>query len=451
MTASQDVRKRFRALLLAAGMGLLPGLAGATIIGWVQTSSVATFDLMATADTISTGDGDSVWMWGYAQCAGAASCQRMQYPGPTLIVNQGAVVTIVLRNQLPVPTSIVFPGQNVSIVSGGVPGLLTNEIAAASPGTTTTTPVVYRFTASKPGTYAYYSGTRPDLQVEMGLIGAIIVRPTGYSASAPRAYNDISTAYDREYLFLLSELDPGIHSQVAQATSASNSLAVIQPLLGAVDMSRRDAVDWFINGRNFPDTVAPPNPPAGQTGFPGGLPVAAWLPTQPYNIFPQMYPGERVLIRWVSGGLDLHPFHTHGQNHLVIARDGRVLSTALSTSASPPADLAVSDYTTTAVPGETVDAIWGPWTGEKLGWDVYGHTGAGCGPGTSGRGRICRRSLQALPGRTSGREQRHVRQFLRRLSIPRRPGSAAAAEPGRHRPRPAKPAGRPGVHVALPQ
>jgi hypothetical protein len=26
------------------------------------------------------------------------------------------------------------------------------------------------------------------------------------------------------------------------------------------------------------------------------------------------------------------------------------------------------------VPGETVDAIWGPWTGAALGWDVYGTT-----------------------------------------------------------------------------
>ena len=35
-------------------------------------------------------------------------------------------------------------------------------------------------------------------------------------------------------------------------------------------------------------------------------------------------------------------------------------------------DLAVSDYTTTVVPGETVDAIYGIWTGGKLNWDVYG-------------------------------------------------------------------------------
>ena len=56
----------------------------------------------------------------------------------------------------------------------------------------------------------------------------------------------------------------------------------------------------------------------------------------------------------------------------MIARDARVLGTNVLSAADPVADLAVSDYTTTAVPGETVDAIWGPWTGAQLGWDVYG-------------------------------------------------------------------------------
>jgi manganese oxidase len=382
----------------AAGLLFRPGTAAATIIGVVQPGGAATFNLMAKADTISTGDGDSMWMWGFAACESSVSCaNRMQYPGPTLIVDQGATVTVNLRNQLPLAASILFPGFTVT-ATGGVAGLLTNEAAAAAPGTTTGG-VTYTFTASRPGTYGYFSGSRPDLEVEMGMLGAIIVRPAGYSATATpssgacqtnatlcsKAYGDVSTAYDREYLFVVSEADPLIHQQVAAATFGSNALATIQTGLAAVDMSKRRAVDWFFNGRNFPDTVTPPNPPANQSGYPSGLPAAGWLPTQPYNTFPQMYPGEKVLIRSVGGGLDLHPIHTHGQNHLVVARDSRVLST-LPASAAPPADLAVSDYTTTSIPGGTFDAIWGPWTGERLGWDVYGHTdpaglnrtGAGC-------------------------------------------------------------------------
>ena len=314
--------------LAAALAVLVPNHARATIQGVTGTS----FNLTAREDTISTGDGDSMYMWGYA-----LDNRRMQYPGPTLIVNQGDGVTVRLSNKLPVPVSLVFPGHNVT-ATGGVPGLLTSEVPAAP----STAVVTYTFTASEPGTYIYYSGTRSDLQVEMGLAGALIVRPRG----APKqAYGDPRTAFDREYLFFLTEADPAIHQLVAFGK------------LAQVDMTARHPVDWFINGRNFPDTVQANN--------------VSYLPTQPYNCFPRMHPGEKVLLRMVSAGVDLHPFHTHGQNHLVIARDGRLLSSNLSVP-NPIPDLAISDYTTSAVPGETVDAIWGPWTGAKLGWDIYG-------------------------------------------------------------------------------
>jgi plastocyanin len=328
-------------LFLAASLSVFPAVANATIPGITST----TIALTAKADTISTGDGDSMYMWGYASGSG-----RMQYPGPTVIVNQGAAVTFTLRNQLPVPVSIVFPGQTVT-ATGGTAGLLTREVPAAPvPGTTGPTVVTYKFTASQAGTYMYYSGTRPDLEVEMGMIGTIIVRPAGFAAmNPPQVYHDNTTAYNREYLFVLTEADPLIHTQVAFSNDNIT-------LINQVDTSKRRPTDWFINGRNLPDTMADPN--------------VSWLPTQPYNAMPMMHPGEKVLLRMVCAGEDFHPFHTHGQNHLVVAHDGRVLNSTDNNDG--PADLAVSDYTTTSVPGETIDAIWGPWTGAKLGWDAYG-------------------------------------------------------------------------------
>ncbi len=389
MSKSSTRNRGLDVLALVLGLSLLPGTAGATIIGATGTS----FNFTARADAISTSDGDSLWMWGYALCSNSKcgtstsnNNNRMQYPGPTLIVDQGATVTITLHNQLPVPVSMIFPGQTVA-ASGGTAGLLTREAQpadASAPGPQKQ--VTYTFTASQPGTYTYYSGTRPDLQVEMGLVGTLIVRPTGFSATTPcpadattatscrKAYNDPSTGFDREYLFVFSDADPLIHQQVAFASS-TGSLAQIQDAIAAIDMSARHPTDWFENGRNFPDTLTYPNPPPNglQSGYPTTLPVAEQFPTQPYNEFPQMYPGEKVLIRMVGAGLDLHPFHTHGQNHVVIARDARLLSTHPDVPAPVP-DMGVSDYTTTTVPGETVDAMWGPWTGAKLGWDVYGHT-----------------------------------------------------------------------------
>jgi hypothetical protein len=90
------------------------------------------------------------------------------------------------------------------------------------------------------------------------------------------------------------------------------------------------------------------------------------LPSQPYNCMPMMHPGEKILLRMVGAGRDLHPYHTHGNHHRVIARDGRLLSSGAG------ADLGELAFTTTVIPGSTTDAIF-TWTGEKLGWDMYGH------------------------------------------------------------------------------
>jgi hypothetical protein len=81
-----------------------------------------------------------------------------------------------------------------------------------------------------------------------------------------------------------------------------------------------------------------------------------------------MHPGDRLLLRVIDAGRNLHPFHTHGNNVRIIARDGRLLESTPGAGA----DLAVSDFTIQSVPGQTVDAIF-EWTGAGLGWDIYGH------------------------------------------------------------------------------
>lgn len=291
------------------------------------------FSLIARQGYITNPDGGSVYTWGYAEENGL-----MQYPGPTLIVDQNAVVTVTLKNELPQPAgnvSIVFPGHLVT-AAGGVLGAMTQE--APPDGVTA---VTYTFTATHPGTYTYYSGTRTDLQVEMGLVGAIIVRPAGFDHMNPKAYNHDASMYHYEHLFLLTEMDPRIHQAVESG-------------IYNVDTTDYFPVYWFINGRSAPDTM-----------LAAGVP---WMPHQPYNAMVHAHPGEKVLLRLIGGGRDLHPFHHHGNNSLTIARDGRLLESA--PNAGP--DLAVSDFTITVIPGGTVDAIF-TWTGERLGWDVYGH------------------------------------------------------------------------------
>jgi len=346
---------------LAALLVSLGGQAHAVIDGWMgdvdDTAMTQTFTLTARHEMISTSDGNSHYTWGYAHGTGF----DMQYPGPTLIVKQGYRVNIVLNNTLPMPVSIIFPGQQGVTASGGNPGLLTREARAVplSENAVVGGPT-YSFVASQPGTYMYHSGTNPDLQVEMGLVGALIVRPTGYVDPTPttradktwvgNAYQQPGTDYLRETLFLLTEMDPEVHwdvyTQVFSGTPVSVDTTKIRPSM------------WFINGRNAPDTLLEN--------------YVYWLPTQPYNALPRMHPGERLLMRVINAGRDLHPFHHHGNHAMAIARDGRVLSSDPTNLLLAP-DITSPDFTVRSVPGQTMDLIF-EWTGKGIGWDVYGTT-----------------------------------------------------------------------------
>ena len=292
-----------------------------------------TFNFTAGAAYLWTGEGNVVRFWGLANDAGP-----VQYPAPTLILNQGDVVTINLTNSLAVPTSLVFPGHVVT-ATGGSPGLLTAE-AAARGGT-----VSYTFTAAAPGTFIYQSGTSPELQIEMGIVGAIIVRPAGFDPMMATAYGSHDSMYTDEFLFLMTEMDPRIHEAVDRGGPDA--------LLGTDYLSDYRPNYWFLNGRNAPDTMLAPDVP--------------WLPNQPYNCMPMMHPGDRLLVRGIGGGREQHPLHLHANHFWIIARDAQLLQSA----PGPVSDLSMLVFTYSSIPGRTFDATF-DWTGEKLGWDIYG-------------------------------------------------------------------------------
>ncbi|MBP1687539.1 MAG: multicopper oxidase family protein [Deltaproteobacteria bacterium] len=358
------------ALLVTTAQAAAPGITGGT--------SAPIFDLRAEAARISQPDGATVYSWGYG-CNSAptgfapaaisgANCPTMQIPGPTLIVHQGDVVTVKLTNNLPAAagnTSILFPGFAVT-ATGGSPGILAPEAANGST-------VTYTFTASTPGTHAYYSGTQGDLQIEMGLYGALIVLPstiptncTGTSNDqaktdngesdyrlAAAAYNHAKSCYDREYLFQFSEMDPRIHSQAEQQAN----LACAQPNgCMSVETEPYHPAYFMMNGRSFPDNVDPN--------------YASQYPHQPYNANPHMHPGELTLVRQIGTGRWQHPFHEHANHLRVLARDGNLLLTNTSNLAGPLL------FTTTSTPGLAMDSLF-YWTGKGLNWDVYGHGYAG--------------------------------------------------------------------------
>lgn len=328
--ATSVVRRRLNLFLVALGIfavaavavprsaAPLPAVAGSLPC----TSGGPTFNLKAATGRISTPDGASLFMWGFGKNPGS-----FQMPGPILCVTQGATVTINLTNSnIPEPVSIVFPGQTGVTATGGSPGLLTREVATGG-GT-----VSYTFTATEPGTYLYESGTNPHKQIQMGLYGALIVRPAGFPS---RAYAAASTAFDpaREYLLLMHDMDPGLHLAVERG----------EPY----DITTKHDRYWTINGRSFPDTIAADG--------------VSYLPSQPYGALVRVRPSTGsslpALIRMANAGMSNHPFHPHGNHVRVIAQDGRLLG--------PGTTLSYEQFTETTASGQTHDVLF-KWTNVEM-------------------------------------------------------------------------------------
>ena len=334
--------------VLVTGLALALSWGQATAQHDIRGIEGSTFNLYAFPFNMNLPDGTSLHMWGFGdQDAGNDATHPAgngydlpQYPAPTLIVTEGADVTINLTNfGIPQPVSIVVTGHDVTASCVSTTGCTDGLVTTAS--SDSSEQVSYTFKAPEPGTYLYHSldGANPGLHVEMGLVGALIVRPADGSRSAYGTGTE--TDYDQEYLYLLTDVDPDIHIQVERGhiTHFTNS--------------DRFAKIWFVNGRVFPDL------------FQGNY--NSLFPHQPYESLSQAHPGDKVLVRTVNAGHDSHPFHYHGENLRFVARDGRKLS-----SDGVVADLGRSDNTINSAPKQAVDALWS-WTGAKLNWDIYGH------------------------------------------------------------------------------
>jgi FtsP/CotA-like multicopper oxidase with cupredoxin domain len=314
--------------MTVAALVSTPGAQAATSEGLAcDTDANQTFSLTAEDGYVSTPDGNSIYMWSYG-----SSKRGFQLPGPTLCVTSGQPVTVVLHNTLPEATSILFPGQK-AVKANGSPaqprfdagGSLTSMVqpAAANDGS-----VTYTFVAGSPGTYLYESGTDVDKQVQMGLYGALVVRPAGH----PDWVNDRpDSAFNpaKDYVFLLSEVEPDVHLAVERH----------QP----VDPSSDKARYFMINGRSMPDTLAPND--------------ASWLPNQPYGALVHIKPYDAqtnprpATIRYLNAGSVNYPFHPHGSDERVVDRDGHALS------GPSGQDLSYVKYDLDVEPGQTLDVL----------------------------------------------------------------------------------------------
>ncbi len=140
-----------------------------------------------------------------------------------------------------------------------------------------------------------------------------------------------------EFMVLLSEIDPYQHQAAEQGLSFN--LNAYHPRY------------WLVNGRGFPDSIA--------DNF------ASWLPSQPYGALARVhsmntsvpptdpnyhpFPG---LIRYLSVGTENYPYHPHGNNGLVVGRDGRALEGPAGE------DLSFEKFAVNIGPGQTWDVTF---------------------------------------------------------------------------------------------
>ena len=181
---------------------------------------------------------DEIPMWAFVDAgtdANLYTCPDTPVPwtvGPQLTDTVGSL-TVNLKNCLADPVSIFVPGQ----LKETSPVMFTDpqgrsrvrsfdaETAAGAVGT-------YIWTGVKEGTYLYHSGTHPQVQVQMGLYGALTVGNYGFANEATLVY---------------SEIDPALHAAVADGTYGTPA--------GPTSTFDYKPRYFLINGAAFPDTT----------------------------------------------------------------------------------------------------------------------------------------------------------------------------------------------------
>ncbi|MCK9529944.1 MAG: Ig-like domain-containing protein [Gammaproteobacteria bacterium] len=251
--------------------------------------------LVARAFTKTLPDGVTVTMWGYAQDAdgnfnttedqGPASA-----PGPLIVVaHDDPSLTIHLRNELDVNTSLFIPGQ---IAQGAEPAFFTDpqgrqRVRSFTQETAPGQERSYTWPNLRPGTYAYQTGTHPQVQVQMGLYG-----PAKKDAGAGEAYPGVG--YDTQLVLLYSEIDPTLHEAVDPVDPDTAPTYGTPAYPSTINYSPRY---FLVNGE--PHTSAPPTIDAGSRG-------------------------GQTLLRFINMGLRTHTPVLQGADLRIVAEDGNL-------------------------------------------------------------------------------------------------------------------------------
>lgn len=238
-----DIRAKLKmralsATALACAMLSLPALAAHDVY------------LAAKEGELTMADGAVVKIWGYAvDNATGTGSEGPRLPGPEIRVPAGETqLNIHLRNTLQVPVSVMIPGQTqamVPVLHG--PGKFAGRVRSFTQETAPSATQTYSWNNIKPGSFLYTSGTHVQVQVQMGLYGAMLQNASDTPA---QAYGPDS-AFDQEATLLYSEIDPVLHEAVVSGDydPFGDPMAT---MTSTIDYKPRYTL---INGKSFPATT----------------------------------------------------------------------------------------------------------------------------------------------------------------------------------------------------
>ncbi|MGB8649719.1 MAG: multicopper oxidase domain-containing protein [Mycobacteriales bacterium] len=224
--------------------------------------------------------------------------------------------------------------------------------------------LTYFYRPHDAGTYMYHCHFEDVEHVQMGMTGMVFVRPkqnaTPLNPGERYAYNDGdgSTAYDREFAFMITELWSAAHYRDAH--------------IQVNDWTDFDPSFWLLNGRAYPDTLEA-----------GGDPLstrAGRLQYQPISSLITCNAGDRVLLRMSSLGYQNHAMTVDNIDLQIVAKDASLLRGRDGTTNY------ITTNTVDVGPGESRDVIFvAPSPGEYLLYDrKYSYLENGGGPGYGG-------------------------------------------------------------------
>jgi manganese oxidase len=219
----------------------------------VASAASYTFYIKAGTHTINGAGGTTINVWGYTDNPSAAP----MVPGPVIEAQENELVTVYVYNQDSRPHNFVVAGLTSDA----------NPIAAGDNKT-------YTFTTTNAGVYLYSDTLNSNVNREMGLYGAVVVRAAG---GAHVTWTG-GPSYDVERLWVVSDMDKPRWNDVASKGGTVNT-SVYKPNYS------------MINGLGGFDAMRDPNSQVSGTL------------------------GQVVLVRIVNAGQFDQSLHFHG-NHM---------------------------------------------------------------------------------------------------------------------------------------